>query len=70
MGHNMYVVSFSGFKLTEFTDPKLFQHQVGKWMEIREAENSHLLGRWPAVAAQAHRTGRMVERLFALQEGD
>ena len=66
----MYVVRFSKYRVVEFSDPSLYQHHVGKWMEIREAENSYLLGQIPSIISSSRQSGQMAQRLFALQDGE
>ena len=51
----MYSLRFSAYRLVEFPNAALFQAQVGRWLEGREAENNYLLGRLPWLAEQASR---------------
>lgn len=51
------LVNFSPLKLVEYTDVRHFDSKVGKWMNIREAENCYLLGQLPRLVAKAQSNG-------------
>jgi len=66
----MINVQFSALRGVEYTDPQRYMQHVGRWLCLREAENSYILGSLPAIVAQAALPTGHQSRLFAVQDGD
>lgn len=66
----MHLVSFSPYRCVEYSDPTLFENRIGRWLAIREAENSHILGNLPDLCQKAASRIPLGVRLFAVEDGN
>ncbi len=66
----MFVVRFSNMRALEYPNPRAFDQRVGKWLVLREGENSYLLGELPKILAKAAAGHPINERLFTVEDGD
>ena len=55
-------------KVLEYLDPRIYSQRVGRWMELREAENSYILGNLPELIANAERPNIAKTRMFSVEE--
>src|SRR4051812_46450061 len=64
----MYVVQFSNYRTVEHPSFEHFNTQLGRWLNIREAENCYILGQ---VANFASQPGYLAgTRFFSVHEAD
>jgi predicted GNAT family acetyltransferase len=68
----MYFVRFSTMRAVEHFDPRAFEQRAGKWMLIREAENSYMLGHLSGLVqrSRANPGMRFQERFFTVEDND
>jgi len=64
----MYTVQFSPFHFVEHADAREFDRRVGKWLFLREAENSYILGNLRDILAGRCDAGGAHPRLFSLED--
>jgi predicted GNAT family acetyltransferase len=60
-------------RVVEHASPRAFEQRVGRWLLLREAENSYLLGQIPNLIAKSSNLpsgSRIAERLFSIEDGD
>jgi uncharacterized protein len=66
----MVAVQFSAFRVVEYADPRQYDQVIGRWMQLREAENCYILGSLPDLINNMANPNVHKARLFAVLERD